>query len=250
MRKGLSLIELLIALSLLGGILVLTNNLIFQNQTIASRQLLQRQASEDARMTMLRLSEVLSQASFIYPLDQTLQLPGGITQTTGASVLAALVASGTPYCPTSVSPASTYCAYMYRLEARSNYLFDLGKQPLASPNVLVEYRLAGLNWPKNTPPTRNWTSLTAQQSGIVMDSVDATQTDFSVLIVGAQQVVDRYLTATITLPDGSKAPIPTNDPNALIISLRPKVRVAFANGIGATREEDIAARAAPRGIAP
>ena len=119
-RKGLSLVEIMIALSLVGGILLLANQLMFQNQTIASRQLLQRQASEDARMTMLRLSEVLSQASYIYPNNrpdnQPILLPGGDSQKTGIPALAALVASGTPYCPLSIAVAGTYCAFLYRLE--------------------------------------------------------------------------------------------------------------------------------------
>jgi prepilin-type N-terminal cleavage/methylation domain-containing protein len=239
MRKGLSLLEILLALSLLGGILLLANQLMFQNQTIASRQLLQRQASEDARLTMLRLSEILSQASFIYPLNQTIQLPGGINQITGQSALAALVAAGSPYCPTDVAATGTYCGFLYRLEPRSSYLSELGQQPLAGSNVLIEYRLAPLTWPRDIPPSRNWAALTKVRKGIVMDSVDAAATSFSNLMVGGNQVVDKYL----------KNDVDPDDPNALIISAQPRVRVAFSNGFGATREEDIAARAAPRGIA-
>jgi prepilin-type N-terminal cleavage/methylation domain-containing protein len=240
MRKGLSLLEILLALSLLGGILLLANQLMFQNQTIASRQLLQRQASEDARLTMLRLSEIVSQASYIYPLKEEIDLPGGIKQKTGKSALAVLVSWGSPYCPSEVAGKDKYCAFLYRLEPRSSYLSDLGQQPLAGSNVLIEYRLHWLDWPRDTPPSRNWTALTGIRRGIVMDSVDAAQTDFSNLRVGGRQVVDKYL----------KNDVDPDDPNALIISAQPRVRVAFSNGFGATREEDIAARAAPRGIAP
>jgi prepilin-type N-terminal cleavage/methylation domain-containing protein len=185
-RAGLTIIELMVAMAILGVVLVVTTNLIVKNQQIAGDQIRQHSAREDLRMALVRVSELFSSAAYVYPRSQTLTLPTGATVRTGSKALAMLIPWGTPFCNDGGSnPANwydptsphrdKYCAVVYTLERRSNYVGDLGRNPKASDWVLVEYLIKWVDWPVNTIPTRDF-SQASYRVGVVADSVQRANT--------------------------------------------------------------------------
>ncbi len=249
--QGLTLLEMLIALSLFGVALALSSNLIFGNPQIASRQVLAGRIQEDARLALARMSDVIAQAAYIYPLNArlTVPLPGGgsrsLTATTGRQNLALLVPSGNAYCP--ATPTTTYCAYLYRVEARDPYADDLGPAlPGHSGQVLVEYQARGLAWPANTLPPRDWTDGADPSRGVVADSVDAGGTDLSgVAFAGVESPVDKNL-----LIPGDTVEVSLDSPEALIGSVRLALVLSYNNGLLALQQGEVLARAIPRAIPP
>lgn len=247
--KGISLVELLVAMAVLAVILTLSSRLIFQNQDITTRQVLAGRVNEDVRLATLRISDVVSQAGYIFPNNATITVQTGATNTavvTGDDALAVLVPPRTAYCPLTTNQ---YCGYLYRLEERTPYAADLGNTPGNSGWVLVEYQARGLTWNANTNPTSvasNWTSASFRSRGIVADSVTDNGTNLSVLsFAGVASEVDRIL----AIPS-STVSVNLDSPNALIGSVRVEIRIAYTNGLQATRQTDILARGIPRAVPP
>lgn len=247
--RGISLVELLVAMAVLALILSLASNLIFQNQDITNRQVLAGRVNEDVRLATLRMSDVVSQAGYIFPNNATITVQTGATTTavvTGDDALAVLLPPRTAYCPLTTNQ---YCGYLYRLEARAPYAADLGNTPGNSGFVLVEYQARGLTWNANTNPTsvaNNWTSAGFRSRGVVADSVTDDGTDLSILsFAGIPSEIDRVL----AIPTSTVSVSP-NSPNALIGSVRIEVAIAYANGLRATRQSDILARGIPRAVPP
>ncbi len=247
--KGISLVELLVAMAVLALVLSLSSRLIFQNQDITTRQVLAGRVNEDVRLAALRISDVVSQAGYIYPNNSTITVQTGATTTavvTGDDALAVLVPPRTAYCPLTTNQ---YCGYLYRLEARTPYAADLGNTPGNSGFVLVEYQARGLTWNANTNPTsvaNNWTSAGFRSRGVVADSVTDDGTDLSILsFAGIKSDIDRIL----AIPSDTVS-VNLNSANALIGSVRIEVAIAYANGLRATRQSDILARGIPRAVPP
>lgn len=247
--KGISLVELLVAMAVLALILSLSSRLIFQNQDITTRQVLAGRINEDVRLATLRISDVVSQAAYIFPNNATITVQTGATATavlTGDDALAVLVPPRTAYCPLTTTQ---YCGFLYRLEARAPYTADLGNSPGNSGWVLVEYQARGLTWNANTNPTgvaNNWTSASFRSRGVVADSVTDDGTDLGILsFAGIAGEIDRVL----AIPTGTVG-VNLTSANALIGSVRIEVTIAYANGLQATRQSDILARGIPRAVPP
>lgn len=247
--KGFTLVELLIAMAVLALILTLASNLIFQNQNITTRQVLAGRVQEDVRLATLRISDVVSQAAYIFPNNATITIQTGTTSSavvTGDDALAVLVPPGTAYCPLTTPQ---YCGYLYRLEARAPYAADLGSTPGNSGWVLVEYQAWGLTWNANTNPTSvasNWTAASLRSRGVVADSVTDEGTSLGGLsFAGVASEIDRVL----AIPTSNAAVIPSS-PNALIGSVRIEVAIQYANGLRATRQTEVLARGIPRAVPP
>lgn len=246
---GITLVELLVAMAVLAAILSMSSQLIFQNQNITTRQVLAGRVNEDVRLATLRISDVVSQASYIFPNDTSITVQTGATNTavvTGDDALAVLVPPRTAYCPLTTNQ---YCGFLYRLEARAPYSADLGNTPGNSGWVLVEYQARGLTWNANTNPTsvaNNWTSAGFRSRGVLADSVTDDGTNLGLLsFAGTASEIDRVLNT----PSGSTS-VNLNSPNALIGSVRVEVTVAYANGLRAARQVDILARGIPRVVPP
>ncbi len=247
--RGISLVELLVAMTVLALVLSMSSRLIFQNQNITTRQVLAGRVNEDVRLATLRISDVVSQAGYIFPNNATIMVQTGATTTavvTGDDALAVLVPPRTAYCPLTTDQ---YCGYLYRLEARAPYAADLGNTPGNSGFVLVEYQARGLTWNANTNPTsaaNNWTSAGFRSRGVVADSVTDDGTDLSILsFAGIPSEIDRIL----AIPT-STVSVSLDSANALIGSMRIEVAIAYTNGLRATRQSDILARGIPRAVPP
>ncbi|GIW33612.1 PilW family protein [Meiothermus sp.] len=247
--RGITLVELLVAMAVLGLVLSLSSRLIFQNQDITTRQVLAGRVNEDVRQATLRMSDVISQAGYIFPNNATITVQTGVTNTavvTGDDALAVLVPPRTAYCPLTTNQ---YCGFLYRLEPRDPYIADLGNTPGNSGWVLVEYQARGLTWNANTNPTsvaNNWTSAGFKSRGVVADSVTDDGTNLSLLsFAGIASEIDRVL----AIPTNTIS-VNLNSANALIGSVRIEVAVAYANGLRATRQTDILARGIPRAVPP
>lgn len=247
--KGISVVELLVAMAVLLIVLALASNLIFQNQDITTRQVLAGRVNEDVRLATLRISDVVSQAGYIFPNNATITVQTGATTTavvTGDDALAVLVPPRTAYCPLTTTQ---YCGFLYRLEARAPYTTDLGNTPGNSGWVLVEYQARGLTWNANTNPTsvaNNWASASFSSRGVVADSVTDNDTDLSLLaFAGITSEVDRIL----AIPTDTVS-VSLNSTNALIGSVQVRIGLAYSNGLQATRQSDILARGIPRAVPP
>lgn len=243
-KNGFTLIELMVSMVILGLVLALSSSLILGNQKITAQSVTQNQMSEDARLGLFRLTEMVSQASYIYPTGQKITLPGGTSVTTGAQVLAFLVPWESPYCTDGIAAnVASYCAFVYRTEARAPYAAKLGAA--ASNNtgqVLVEYEYRWLSWPPNVP-SANWGTLTLASAGVVADSVDAAITNLynKVRLATNPSPVDSNLKVD--------ASTPTSDPAALINSVEPVLGLSLTGGTKLSRSEVIFARAIPRNAA-
>lgn len=241
-RKGLTLVELLVAASILGVLLAVAFQLTFGTQRIADRQSLQGRALEDARLAALRLSDVVAQAAYIYPLGQVILLPGGTTITTGGNALALLLPPGTPYCPS----AQGYCAFLYSLEGRGAYAQFLPHLPEGSDLVLVEAQYRGFTWPADTVPSRDWGSLSLWSKGVLADAVDRGRTDLSGLrFAGMTSPVDKGLHIPSVNPN-----VTIGSQNALIGGLKARVALDYGRGVRALYEVEVFARGIPRGLPP
>jgi len=236
-------------MTVLALVLSMSSRLIFQNQNITTRQVLAGRVNEDVRLATLRISDVVSQAGYIFPNNATIMVQTGATTTavvTGDDALAVLVPPRTAYCPLTTDQ---YCGYLYRLEARAPYAADLGNTPGNSGFVLVEYQARGLTWNANTNPTsaaNNWTSAGFRSRGVVADSVTDDGTDLSILsFAGIPSEIDRIL----AIPT-STVSVSLDSANALIGSMRIEVAIAYTNGLRATRQSDILARGIPRAVPP
>lgn len=248
--KGFTLVELLIAMAVLALVLTLASDLIVRNQKVTARQVLAGRVQEDVRLATLRISDVVSQAAYIFPNKVTITIQTGTTSSavvTGDDALAVLVPPRTAYCPLTTSK---YCGYLYRLEARAPYAADLGSTPGNSGWVLVEYQAWGLTWNENTNPTsvaNNWTRASLRTRGVVADSVTDEGTSLDGLrFAGVASGIDKDVLRT----PASDPAIKLHSPNALIGSVLIKVAIQYANGPRATRQTEVLARSIPRAVPP
>ena len=238
--KGITLVELLVAMAILGVVLALASQLIVQNQSIGNRQVQAGRMHEDLRLATLRMADVIAQAAYIYPNDASLRVKVGtstITVDTGSQALAALLPGGSAYCSV---PSSSYCGFLYRVEARAGYTEVLGNLPGNSGFVLVEYQAPGLSWSADSVPSRDWSGVTAVR-GVVADSVLPTETVLGDLAFsGTSDGIDRVL----------KNSGFTTDSDALIGSVQVRITLSFQNGLRAVRRTEVLARGVPRAIPP
>jgi prepilin-type N-terminal cleavage/methylation domain-containing protein len=178
-RLGLSLVELLVAMAILGILLAMLSAFLISNQRVTSQQITAATLNNDLRLAFLRMTDVVSQAQYIFPPEQTLKI-NGTDYTTGARTLAVLVPSGTTYCNT----ADDYCGFAYTIEERASFSGDLGANGGTTNFALVETKEEGLTWAQMEPSTADavlnglYTWTTTQRMPIV-DSVNAADSDLA-----------------------------------------------------------------------
>ncbi|MBF6593794.1 MAG: prepilin-type N-terminal cleavage/methylation domain-containing protein [Thermaceae bacterium] len=245
-KSGFTLIELLISLSLLLVVLAVASDLIVSNQRVANTTVLRNQIAEDARLSILRMTEIVSQSAYIYPAGQTITLSGFSVNT--SSGLVVLVPWESPYCNDNnlagnAAYKTYYCGFIYRVEPRAPYAAKLGNVSNTTGQVLVEYRYRWVSWPTNTTPITNWTALSAPSVGVVADSVDTANTD----LVGNLQLAARSSPVDTGLKNDTS--VTTSSANALIWAVQPQVGLALTYGqtsLSINRSEVMYARAIPR----
>jgi prepilin-type N-terminal cleavage/methylation domain-containing protein len=185
LQRGLSLVELLIAMAILGILLAMLSAFLIDNQRVTNTQITAATISNDLRLAHLRIGEIVSQAHYIYPSGQNLSL-GTTTFTTGAAALAVLVPRGTTYCKAqgATATARDYCGFAYVIEDRTPYVSLLGLGDTTN-QVIVEYKVEGLEWnptkaanAKETP-AEFLTSWPAASTSPVADSVNPAATDLA-----------------------------------------------------------------------
>lgn len=242
-KSGFTLIELLISLSLLLVVLAVASDLIVSNQRVANTTVLRNQIAEDARLSFLRMTEIVSQSAYIYPAGQTITLSGFSVST--SSSLVVLVPWESPYCNDNnlagnAAYKTYYCGFIYRVEPRAPYAAKLGNVSNTTGQVLVEYRYRWVSWPTNTTPIANWSTLATPNVGVVADSIDTTNTN----------LVDKLKLAARSSPvDTGLNGTSTSSANALIWAVQPQVGLTLTYGttsLSVIRSDVIYARAIPR----
>lgn len=210
--QGFTLLELLIAMSIFGVVLLLAGNLFSSANAYTTLTVTASEVEDDVRLSLLRITEITSQAAYIYPAGITLTLNTG-TVTTGKNALALLAPAGSPYCPGDVTANSDkYCLFVYRLRPRSAYTAVLPRLKNPTPDVLVEQRARWVTWTLNTVPGLNFSSLSLTD-GVVVDSIDANLTDFGRLTVGTNAGLDTVLgVGSSVLPTQANAQIQVVQP--------------------------------------
>lgn len=238
---GFTLVEILISLLLFGIVLTLVAQMTASQNKMNTAVMQASSIADDAQLATVRMTELLSQAAYIYPEGQTITLPGGAgTVVTGKKALAFLLASGTPYCTAS---SQTYCAVVYRVEARGGYVSILGTSNVASPYVLTESVYKSLSWSASgtgTYPTRNWSALTlvGGAAGLVADTVDDVNTDLGTSLTVASR--------SSSFDEGLKIGVPDTDAAALIQAVNAKLQLTLTNGRKAIRTFSVMAQPVPR----
>lgn len=236
---GYTLLELLVAMALLGVVLLLAGSLFASSNAYTTLTITSAELEEDARLGLLRITEVTTQAAYIYPTGKTLTLKTG-SVTTGKDTLALLVPAESPYCPSvTLVNAARYCLFVYHAQPRSAYAGVLPRIKNPTADVLVERRVQWVDWPVNTLPITDFTALTPV-SGVVADSIDTAVTDFSVLEVSRQGgVMDSILQTSV----------PVTAATALIQVARPLLAVQV-DRVKVQRAGYIFVRSIPRATPP
>lgn len=240
LSQGFTLIETLITMLMLGILLTIVVQMFSSQNRVNNNLLSFSELTADARMTTVRMNELLSQAAYIYPAGQTIALPGGVNVVTGKEAVAFLLASRTPYC---TSAARTYCGVLYRIEARAGYESILGINGKLSPFVITERIYTGFNWAQlNTgaQTSRSWTALTLTNNtvGLVADAVDNVNTDLGSNLIVATRTSDYDRALQIG--------VPSNNANALVQAVRPRITLRILPDRSATREFSVFAQPIPR----
>jgi prepilin-type N-terminal cleavage/methylation domain-containing protein len=256
-RYGLSLVELLVAMSILGILLATLNAFFISNQRVTGQQMKLSEVNAAARQSLLRINDVVSQAGYIFPANQVLSV-GGRNFTTGATTLAVLLPAGASsvYCQ---ATTQRYCGYLYTIEPRTNYTAILGNRTDTTGFALVEYKTNGatLTWTRGQNPavsTRTWVGT---QVGILTDSVNSATTNLggtgNLELVDSSRVTN-FESSTFTFKDVGVGT--TGNPaiaTALIQSATSTVVVTYryrGQEISATQTSHGFGRAIPRSTLP
>jgi prepilin-type N-terminal cleavage/methylation domain-containing protein len=172
--NGFTLIEVLIGMAILGVILVAASGLLQGNQRVTSDTQTRSNALGDARGAISRMTETLSQASYIYPEGSTITVTDGLvgqgatnTVITGPDAVAVLISDG--------ATPPTYKGVIYYLANRDDTTFaaDLPQLPAdrIAQLVLVEAQtVTNIAWAPKSTPQSNW-GINASE-GVLVDGVD------------------------------------------------------------------------------
>ncbi|WP_045234152.1 PilW family protein, partial [Deinococcus pimensis] len=153
-RAGMTVVELLVGLAILGVVLFAALSLLTAGQDVTSFQQRRTLTLDDARAAMSRVVEVGSQASYVYPAGLTLTTGEGLRGarsegelTTGRSALALLVWDGR-----STSPPR-YHAVVFYVADRARFAEDLPGTGQGSALVEATTEVPGvpgaITWPRN-----------------------------------------------------------------------------------------------------
>lgn len=237
---GFSLVELLLSAAVLGVLLTMLAMFLFSNQRVTTEQVTRASLQNTARLSFARMSDIIAQASYIYPAGQEITLSTGSetkTFTTGAAALALLLPVNTSYCET-----GPYCAFIYTLEDRSDFTGVLGTDAGTTGFALIERQVWGFNWPRNQVPSKAWGAVDAASP--LADSVDVAA---SSLAATADLATTSYRSTydDETTFMGSVA----DDTSALISSVSSDLRLSFqqrGKDLKVERQNSAFARAIPR----
>jgi type II secretory pathway pseudopilin PulG len=254
---GLSLVELLVAMGILGVLLALLSAFLIDNQRVTTTQITAATLSNDLRLAHLRISEIVSQSHYIYPSGQTLTI-NGQTFTTGSSALAVLVPRGTTYCKAIGTTATSrdYCGFAYVIEDRTPYVSLLGLGDTTN-QVIAEYKQEELEWNPTTIADKTpaefltlttWSDATANP---VADSVnpDPKETD----LAGLTQVKVASRKGTFDSSGGFDLTVPLDNQKALISAVTSKItleRTLNGKSVKVTRDNYVFSKAIPRNSLP
>ncbi len=252
---GLSLVELLISMAILGILLAILSAFLINNQRVTSTQITAATLSNDLRLAHLRIAEIVSQAHYIYPSGQVLTINGN-TYTTGAAALAVLVPRGTTYCKTtgSADTRRDYCGFAYVIDDRAPYTALLGLGA-ATDEVIAEYKIQNLNWSpedatnKDKTPAEFLTTWLDAEVSPVADSVDAATTD----LAGTAKLVAAPRKGTFDEKAGFDITTTLDKPEALISAVTSTIaltRTINGRPVSVTRDSYVFSKAIPRSALP
>jgi prepilin-type N-terminal cleavage/methylation domain-containing protein len=263
-KLGLSLVELLVAMAILGILLAMLSAFLISNQRVTTTQITAATLSNDLRLAHLRIGEIISQAHYIYPSGQNLTIDGK-PFTTGAAALAVLVPRGTTYCKAegTTATAKDYCGFAYVIEDRTPYVSLLGLGDTTN-QVIVEYKVEGLEWsPLDTTnagktPAEFLTIWDNPEASPVADSVDTANTNLAGIIFGGTSKEKIALTMsarTGTFDENVKFSITVtdNDEKALVSGVTSTItleRTMNGKPISVTRDNYVFSKAIPRSALP
>ena len=251
--EGFSLVELLVAAAILGTLLAALGAFFVVNQRVGNEQITAAKLNTDLRLAFLRMSDVASQAQYIYPAGQDLTLDGptfDTTLTTGANTLAILVPRDTAYCE---AATSGYCGFAYTFEDSANHADILGMGDGMTGSALVEYRFEDLSWTENMLPSKTWMDDDASRSPLA-NSVDVAASSLTDVGTVAFADYSNYDTNAFDFPTTETVHATfASDEKALIKSVTStlKLRYTFRGKEIATQGENVMfARAVPRAGQP
>jgi prepilin-type N-terminal cleavage/methylation domain-containing protein len=181
-RSGFSIVELLISMGILGILLGLLSSFLITHQKVTRDQITHVTLENDTRLAFLRMSEVISQAQYIFPEGQALIL-GGKTFSTGSQAMAVLIPADTTYC--SKGKSGSYCGYAFTVEDRTPFDALLGPDGGTSGLALIETFVQDLEWDKEVVPSQESNLFTWGSKGKpkdfrrspITDSIDASTTN-------------------------------------------------------------------------
>ena len=262
---GLSLVELLIAMAILGILLAMLSAFLISNQRVTNTQITAATLSNDLRLAHLRIGEIVSQAHYIYPSGQTLTIDGK-PFTTGPGALAVLVPRGTTYCKAEGLTATDrdYCGFAYVIEDRAPYVSLLGLG--ATTNlVIAEYKVVGLEWNPIDADDKTPAELLAltlwndPEVSPVADSVDAANTNLAgTITMGTppQKKVALTMssrTGTLDVNANFSVTVSNDSPKALISGVTSTItleRTVNGKPISVSRGNYVFSKAIPRNALP
>ncbi len=261
-RRGLTLVELLVAMAIAGVVLLLLTQAVIGSTRYSHRQSQRLTAQEDLRLAFLRLNEVGSSAAYIYPEIKSSQppivLPDGTRLRTRKKALAFLVPKGTTYCPDeSGAPQGAYCLFVYYWEKRNKHIPPLGPSRDGSGWLLVEAKVRWVTWPINEVPPRDFSSGGySLQKGVVLESLDRAHSDLTNDVrIALSDGLDSTLYKRGDVMNNGKICNKQNkchlDPKVLLGAVRPRITIRHRGDTsGVTRSEWIVPRLIPRAVPP
>jgi prepilin-type N-terminal cleavage/methylation domain-containing protein len=232
---GVTLIELLIGMAILGVILLAASGVLQVNQRATNDTQIRSNALGDARGAISRITETLSQAAYIYPEGSVITLSSNSivgqgnadTVKTGRDAVAVLLANGTGY-----------EGVIYYLANRSEHKLttDLPNIPAdrIAQKVLVEVRTtpgSNIAWPAKTRPDPNWNVPASE--GVLVDGVfDGQEAGVRITnLMGDYDLSPSAGSDGQAFTDGLQGatpPIALDDPNALISTLAYSIGIRVA----------------------
>lgn len=251
--SGFSLVEILIAMVILGVLLGALGSFFSLNQKVGSEQITAAKINNDIKLAFLRLSDVTSQAQYIYPAGQTLTLKTGATTTTlstGAEALAILVPNGTTYCPKTA--ADSYCGFVFTIESSTDFEAILGSSSATTGYALTEYRFANLSWPGKSLPPKTWQDNAALHSPLV-NSVSKADSSLAAPTNMGFATYSNFDDGTFSYPDPAAASGFGTQATALVNSVRSTLSLSYnvrGKKVTAERDSVLFARAIPRARQP
>lgn len=245
---GFSIVELLISMGILGVLLTLLGTFLINNQRITGEQITSATLENDTRLAFLRMSEIISQAQYIFPEGQPLVV-GGQNFTTGANAIAVLVPDNTTYCKD--ADTGKYCGYAFTVESRTPFAAVLGLADGTSGLALIETKMVNLEWSKGGIPAQEASLYTWSSPGHpgdfrrspITDSIDASNTDlFTTTKLAAYSDFDENFSTSNP-----------NAANALLNAVESKIylrRTINGKNLSIERSNFVFSRAIPRNMLP